>query len=101
MFAQLPPLLSHRLHWYEYVIGVVPVHVPLVVVSVDPSVVVPEIVGGAVFLGVSLAEAWLFVAAPKTAPIASAVRASPAIRASVRPLEIHFMLIPPGLLGFG
>jgi hypothetical protein len=51
MLLQLPPSLSHLLHWYVYVIGSVPVHVPFAAVKVDHSVVVPEIVGGAVLAG--------------------------------------------------
>ena len=43
--AQLPPSLSQRRHWYVNVVGV-PLHVPLLVVSVLPSWAVPEIVGG-------------------------------------------------------
>ena len=46
MFAQLPPSLSQRRHWYVNVVGA-PFHVPLLVVSVLPSWVVPETVGGA------------------------------------------------------
>ena len=38
MLLQLPPSLSHLRHWYVYVIGSVPVHVPFAAVSVCPSV---------------------------------------------------------------
>jgi len=58
MLLQLPPSLSHLRHWYVYVIGSVPVHVPLFAVSVCPSVVVPEMVGGAVFVGTADDAAW-------------------------------------------
>src|SRR4051812_22936016 len=86
MSAQLAPLPSHRRHWYLNVIGVVPLHVPSVVVRVWPSAGVPVTVGGAVFVGLSCADAWPLVAVPKIAPIASAVSASSTIRASARPL---------------
>ena len=45
-----PPPASQRTHWYEYVIDV-PVHVPVVVESVDPATVEPETTGSAVFTG--------------------------------------------------
>ena len=45
MSTQLAPFAAQRRHWYAYVIGVVPFHVPDDAVSVEPSVVVPEIVG--------------------------------------------------------
>src|SRR5438094_380107 len=51
MSAQLAPEASHRRHWRAYVITGVPVHVPSVSVSVSPSVVIPEIAGGAVSAG--------------------------------------------------
>jgi hypothetical protein len=57
MPAQLPPSLSQRLHWYAYVIGSVPAHVPLLAVSCWPSVADPEIVGGAVLFGTAVAAA--------------------------------------------
>src|SRR5215470_2425197 len=53
MLEQLPPPLSHRRHCHEYVTGPEPVHVPLVAVSVCPSVVVPAIVGGVLLTGLA------------------------------------------------
>ena len=62
MSFQDPPLqvlllLLQRCHWYTYVKEELPVQVPLVVVSVWPSVVVPETTGATVFVGVMLAMA--------------------------------------------
>src|SRR4051794_15856173 len=57
MFAQLTPLRLHRRHWYVNVIGAVPVHWPGSAVSVEPTCVVPEIVGGDVFVGLTWAAA--------------------------------------------
>src|SRR6266487_5860025 len=51
MFTQFAPVLSHRCHWYAYVIGAVPDQVPGAAVSICPSRAVPEIVGGATFSG--------------------------------------------------
>src|SRR6266487_381134 len=51
MSAQFPPLESQRRHWYEYVSGCVPVQVPVVVVRVCPSCVVPLTAGADVFAG--------------------------------------------------
>src|SRR3954453_3503576 len=99
MSAQFAPLPSHRRHWYLNVIGVVPLQVPSLVVRVWPSLGVPVIVGGAVFVGLSFADAWPFVAVPKIAPIASAVSASRTIRASARPLFLAFISFPPDCLG--
>src|SRR3954447_10091862 len=82
MSAQLPPVPSQRLHWYLKVIVPVPLHVPSLVVRVCPSVGVPVIVGGAVFVGLSFADACPRLAWPKTAPIASAVSASSTILAA-------------------
>ena len=48
---QLPPFSSQRRHEYAYVIGAVPVHVPLLVVSDLPSSGVPETAGGDWFDG--------------------------------------------------
>jgi hypothetical protein len=49
---QLPPSLSHRCHWYVNVGE--PVHVPSFAVSVWPSLAVPLIVGGALFVGAAV-----------------------------------------------
>jgi hypothetical protein len=68
MLAQLPPSLSHLLHWYAYVIGSVPVHVPFEAVNTWPSVAVPEIVGGAVLFGTADEAAW---PGPVTSPAAT------------------------------
>jgi hypothetical protein len=57
MFEQLPPFSSHRSHWYRYVIGSVPVHVPLFAVSVEPTFAVPEMVGGDVLCGAAAGAA--------------------------------------------
>jgi hypothetical protein len=38
-------------HWYAYDIGVVPLHVPLLAVSMPPCTAVPETVGAAIFEG--------------------------------------------------
>src|SRR5437588_2788735 len=51
MSAQPPPVPVQRCHWYVYVIGCVPVQLPLLTVSVLSSLGVPAIVGGAVFFG--------------------------------------------------
>src|SRR3954451_12536335 len=99
MSAQLPPVPSQRLHWYLKVIGVVPVQVPSVVVRVCPSVGVPEIVGGAVFVGLSFADAWPLLAWPKIAPIARAASASSTIlaarfRVSLRRMSAPWSVMP-------
>ena len=49
--SERPPSGPHLTHWYAYVIDV-PSHVPVVVVSVEPSTVEPEMRGSAVFTGV-------------------------------------------------
>ena len=59
MFVQLlpsaaPPSDGHRTHWNVNAIGVVPVHVPVVPVSLCPTVGVPEMDGSAVFVGAPL-----------------------------------------------
>ena len=53
--AQLLPFWSQRLHAYVYPVGL-PLHDPFVVVRVEPTVVVPEIVGAAVFPGADALE---------------------------------------------
>jgi len=40
-----------RFHWYVYVIGRVPAHVPSVVVRTDPITELPEMTGATVFDG--------------------------------------------------
>ena len=45
------PFVVHRSHWYVNVIGNVPDHAPLLVVSVRPTRAVPEIDGSDVFTG--------------------------------------------------
>jgi hypothetical protein len=49
--AHEAPLSLQRCHWNEKVGAVWYVHVPVVVVSVCPLCAVPEITGGAVFVG--------------------------------------------------
>jgi hypothetical protein len=53
----------------------VPVHVPWLAVSFDPSCAVPEIVGVAVFVGAAWVAARPVCGLPKTAPIAVATSA--------------------------
>jgi len=55
---QLFPLRSQRRHWYLYVMGAVPDHVPGLAVSVSPMTGEPAIVGRLVLRG--LAEPWTF-----------------------------------------
>src|SRR5438093_13315552 len=56
MSAQLPPTESQRRHWYVYVCGCPPFHVPWPAVRVWPCCGAPEIVGGLVFVGVPAVE---------------------------------------------
>ena len=72
ILEQLPPSLSQRFQANVYVTGAVPSQVPFVAVSVEPSFAEPEMVGGAVFEGLTALAAWPSRAAPKTAPIVSA-----------------------------
>ena len=63
MTAQPLPLLSQRLHAYVNATGAAPTQVPFAAVRVEPSVVVPEIVGtavldGAPISGVAADAAW-------------------------------------------
>jgi hypothetical protein len=51
MFAQFEPFSSHRRHWYAYAIGEVPIHVPVVPVSVSPTRAMPERPGSTVLMG--------------------------------------------------
>src|SRR5579862_8259252 len=67
MFMQLPPPELQRCHAKLYVIGSVPLQAPLSAVSVWPSWVVPEIVGGDVFVTLTV------VAAAGVAAVATAV----------------------------
>src|SRR4051794_33815629 len=74
MFEQLPPSASHRRQRYVYVIGSVPVQVPLFAVSTWPSVVVPDIVGGAVLVGTTADAAW---PGPVTSPATATATTDP------------------------
>src|SRR5277367_3868864 len=47
---QLAPVASQRFHWYAKLV-VVPLHVPVVDVRVEPTAAVPEIVGSTVLVG--------------------------------------------------
>ena len=76
MALQLFPVASHRLHWYENEIGVVPLHVPLVAVSVCPTCAVPVTVGEFTFVGFTVIAADPLRNDPKSAPIAIAASAS-------------------------
>src|SRR3954468_10275347 len=99
MSAQLPPVPSQRLHWYLKVIVPVPLHVPSLVVRVCPSVGVPVIVGGAVFVGLAFADACPLFAWPKIAPMAGAASASSTIlvarfRVSLRRMSAPWSGVP-------
>lgn len=59
--TQLAPAPLQRFHWNEYEVGL-SVQVPVAAVRVWPSSAVPEIVGGAVFVGAASAGA----GAPRT-----------------------------------
>jgi hypothetical protein len=48
--AHAPALASQRCHWNEYDVGD-PLHVPVVALSVEPTIVVPETCGDAVTAG--------------------------------------------------
>jgi hypothetical protein len=72
MLWQRAPVASQRTHWYAYVIGAAPFHVPLLAVSALPSIAEPVIAGRAVLTGAFVAaalmtavsgELWLFVPA--------------------------------------
>ena len=49
MSTQLDPV--QRRHWYAYVTGAVPIHVPGAAVRVRPSTARPLIVGASAFVG--------------------------------------------------
>jgi len=49
--VQLAPAESQSCHWYVYVIGAVPDHVPFEVESTMPTWAVPDTTGSAVFAG--------------------------------------------------
>ena len=51
MSEQFAPLVAHRRQRYAYVIGVVPLHVPVEAFSVQPTAAEPVITGAAVFAG--------------------------------------------------
>lgn len=53
MSVQLAPSELQRCHWYAYVTGVEPVQVPLVAVSVWPSLATPVTAGRTVFVSAS------------------------------------------------
>jgi hypothetical protein len=76
--AQLSPFASQRVQAYVYVVVLsVPLHVPWLAVSVEPSWAAPEIVGVAVFVGAAWVAALPVSGLPNTAPIAVAATASP------------------------
>src|SRR6478735_201128 len=52
MFVQPPPYV-HRSHWYPYVNGGVPPHLPSAAVNTAPSTGLPRIEGGRVLCGAS------------------------------------------------
>src|SRR5262249_50485698 len=76
--SPLPPEGGQRTHWYAYVIGAVPVQVPVVAVSVEPSVVVPFVRGSTVFFGAAWITARAEPLASAAAPIDAAAAASAA-----------------------
>jgi hypothetical protein len=93
-----PPDVSQRSHRYWNVIGVVPVQLPFVVVSVSPWTVVPETCGSPAFLG----GAWARAEPPpgrKSAAAAAPVKAASAsdrtTTLEVRCCACCVMAIPP------
>jgi hypothetical protein len=78
-----------------YVIGVVPAHVPVDDVSVEPSSAVPEMVGGVWFVGTEVPAALPEPAPPKAAPIASALTAISAAVPPRRAMCLRFIVGPP------
>jgi hypothetical protein len=48
---QLPPLAPQRRHWNAYVMGCVPLQLPVVALSDRPACGVPELSGGSVYTG--------------------------------------------------
>src|SRR5581483_4140055 len=73
-----PPSAGQRTHWYEKLVGL-PLQVPCVAVSVEPTVVLPLITGSAVFVGAACASAWAEplasqAAAARTRPTAPTTR---------------------------
>src|SRR4051794_33770057 len=73
MSAQFPPSAPQRRHWYAYVSGAVPLHVPRVPVSVSPSRALPVTCGGVSSTGG--AGATVLVAAVLAAVAPAALRA--------------------------
>jgi hypothetical protein len=63
MSTQADPSASQRRHWRVYVIGVIPVQIPSVVVSVCPLTALPDTTGGDVLAGGAGAETTTGVAA--------------------------------------
>ena len=80
----------HLSHWYVYVIGCAPVHVPLVTVRVWPAFSWPEIVGSAVFASGATAYVAVYVA-----PAAGAVTLCVCVPPSDQ-LE-NWYVVPPRL----
>jgi hypothetical protein len=76
MLAQPEPLVSQRRHWAVYLIGVLPVNVPGVSVSVDPRLAEPVMAGGEVLLGAALVAAEPLLVDPMTAPAEMTTSAS-------------------------
>ena len=74
--AQLPPFSSQRCHTYVKVGVGVPVQVPLVVVSVEPTLSSPLMTGGAVLFGTVWLAASPVRATPNATPIPSAASTS-------------------------
>ena len=91
MLEQLPPFSLHRRHWKTYVIGSVPVQVPVVPVSAWPCWAVPEIVGGAVFLGGAGAAASLTSARPAIAARTSSTPTGASNRSLFVRLIVRFL----------
>src|SRR5579885_319553 len=85
MFRQAPPSFPQISHWYWYVIGVDPVHVPGLAVTVLPTAALPVIVGSELFDG---ATADRVVAAPATPATPSPQTATAASTPRLR--TIHF-----------
>jgi hypothetical protein len=68
VYAQLAPVESHRHHWKAKVMGVVPVHVPVLDDTVCPCWAVPEITGAAVHCGATVCGA---AGGAETTPVAA------------------------------
>ena len=97
MSEQLAPPAPQRRKWNAKSIGAVPLHEPELAVSVEPTVVVPEMAGGDVFVGADALAALPVPAAETKATIASDATPSTAA-VSPRPpgcLLRSDMQIPP------